>query len=44
MKLLVLASVLLLSFPVSLTAAQTAPKAQNFSPSSRTFRFTYNSQ
>lgn len=41
MKLRVLSSLLLLVFPVCQLAAQAASNAQKFSPSSRTFHFTY---
>ena len=42
MRLRVLSSLLLLSFPACLLAADTASKAQKFSAPNRTFRFTYN--
>lgn len=42
MKLRVFLSLLLLSFTVCQLAAQSASNAQKFSPSTRTFRFTYN--
>ena len=42
MKLRVLSSLLLLFFPAYQLAVQAASNAQNFSPPTRTFRFTYN--
>jgi hypothetical protein len=41
-KLRVLSSLLLLFFPACQVAAQATSNAQKFSPSTRTFRFTYN--
>jgi transglutaminase-like putative cysteine protease len=42
MKLRVLSSLLLLFYPAAQLAAQATPKAQKFSPSARSFHFTYN--
>src|SRR5215469_3953919 len=42
MRLHVLSSLLLLSFPASHLAAQATPNGHKFSPATRSFRFTYN--